>query len=294
MRLAALEVALAVARLKSFAGAARELNMSTTAVSRTIATLEEQLGVRLFNRTTRSTAVTAAGARLVSELAPSLAAVAHALARTRTSGDEHAGTLRINTSVQGAVHIVPFVAAFVKQHAAVNIELSTERQLIDIVRAGFDAGIRSRDAVPKDMVRVPLGGSISLVIIASPEYIRAHGTPSSLRDLADHRCIRYLTGTTEHRWEVTRGRRDITVRVDGPLAVDEYHLAYEGAKAGIGLAMLPRWLVARDLAAGRLIQALPNATPESAPLCLYYPAGRNLPPLLRAFAQHLRTALPRS
>lgn len=291
MRLAALEVALAVARLKSFAGAARELNMSTTAVSRTIAALEEQLGVRLFNRTTRSTAVTAAGARLVAELAPSLAAVEKALARTRTSDDEHSGTLRINSSLQAGVHIAPLVAAFVKQHAAVTIELITERQLIDIVRAGFDAGIRSRDAVPRDMVRVPIGGSISFAIVASPEYVRAHGAPASLRDLADHKCIRYRTGATDHRWEVTYGRRDITVRVDGQLAVDDYHLAYEAAKAGIGLAMLPRWLVAPDLAGGRLIQALPATTPESPPLCFYYPAGRNPPPLLRAFARHLRTAL---
>jgi DNA-binding transcriptional LysR family regulator len=290
MRLSELEAVLTVARAKSFTAAARELGMSTTAVSRTIAALEQHLGVRLFTRTTRSVAITAAGSMLVAELGPSLAAVEAALARTRAKRDELSGTLRINSSLHGARRIFPFVADFIQQHPSVNVELVTERQMIDIVRAGFDAGIRSREAVPKDMVRIPLGGTIALVIVASADYVRRHGTPKSVADLSGHRCVRYRSATTEYRWELVRGRRDVSVAVDGPLAVDDTQLAYEAAASGIGLAMLPRWLVAPDLESGRLVQVLPEATPESPPLCLYFPAGRNPPPVLRAFTQHLRKA----
>jgi DNA-binding transcriptional LysR family regulator len=290
MRLAELEAVLAVARLKSFTAAARALGMSTTAVSRTIAAVEAQLRVRLFTRTTRSLAITAAGAALVGELGPSLAAVEAALARAHSQRDELAGTLRINSSLQGGRQIMPLIATFARQHPAVRFELVTERQMIDIVRAGFDAGIRSRDAVPKDMVRVPLGGAIAMLIVGSADYVRAHGMPTSVAELSRHRCVRYRAATADHRWELVRGRREITVAVEGPLAVDDYQLAYEAVKADLGLAMLPRWVVAADLATGRLVQILPDATPESAPLALYYPAGRNPPPLLRAFAQHVRRA----
>jgi DNA-binding transcriptional LysR family regulator len=290
MRLAELHAVLAVARLGSFSAAARALGMSTTAVSRTIAAVEAQLRVRLFTRTTRAIAITAAGAALIGELAPSLAAVEAALARAHSPRDELAGTLRINSSLQGGRQIIPLVAAFTRQHPAVRFELVTERKMIDIVRAGFDAGIRSRDAVPKDMVRVPIGGAIAMLIVGSAGYVRAHGAPSSPAALADHRCIRYRSAPADYRWELVHGRREITVAVDGPLAVDDYQLAYEAVKADLGLAMLPRWVVAADLAAGRLVQILADATPDSAPLYLYYPAGRNPPPLVRAFALHVRKA----
>lgn len=288
MRLAALEVVLAVARLRSFAAAARELGYSTTAVSRTVATLEAQLGARLFQRTTRSTAVTPAGLRLVAELGAPLAAVEHALARTRGAGEVRSGTLRINTSLQGAVHVAPLLETFLDENPGVEIELSTERRMIDIVRAGFDAGIRSRDAVPADMVRVPIGGAIAFVIVGAPAYLDRRGTPSSLRALGEHRCIRYRSGTTEHRWEVRQGGRDVTIQVHGPLAVDDHHVAHRAALAGLGLALLPRWVVARDLEEGRLRQVLRAATPESPQLCLYHPAGRNPPPLIRALVRYLR------
>lgn len=289
MRFAELEAVLAVARLSNFRAAAAELGISPTALGRTIASLEQRLEIRLFNRTTRSVAITAAGARLVEDVAPALAAVDAALARARSTRDVLAGSLRINSSQHGAHHVLPLVAEFLRRNPDVSVELSTERKLIDIVRAGYDAGIRTRDSVPKDMVRVPIGGTIAFVIVGSPAYLKAHGTPAALKDLADHDCIRARLPTgAAYYWELVQGRRDVSVPVDGRLIVDQLGFAVEAARQGAGLALLPRWLVEDDLAHERLRQILPEATPESAPLCLYYPAGRNPPPVLRAFVAHVR------
>lgn len=263
--------------------------MSPTALGKTVAALEERLGVRLFNRTTRSVAITAAGSALVAELAPALAAVDTALARARNTRDVLTGTLRINSSQHGVRQVLPFVTEFLRRNKGVTIDLSTERKLIDIVRAGYDAGIRTRDAVPKDMVRVPIGGSIAFVIVGAPSYLKARGTPASIKDLADHDCVRARIPGVYH-WELVQGRRDVAVPVDGPLVIDQVDLAVEAARLGAGLALLPRWMVADDLAHRRLVQVLPEATPESAPLHLYYPAGRNPPPVLRAFVAHLRSS----
>src|SRR5262249_28811030 len=133
MRFAELEAVLAVDRLKSFRAAASELGISPTALGKTVAALEQRLGVRLFNRTTRSVATTSAGSALVAELTPALAAVDSALANARTHRPELSGALRINTSLHGARHVLPFVLEFVKRHAAVSVELATERRMIDIV-----------------------------------------------------------------------------------------------------------------------------------------------------------------
>ncbi len=161
--------------------------------------------------------------------------------------------------------------------------------MIDIVREGYDAGIRTRDSVPKDMVRVPLGGVIAFAIVGTPGYFRAHGTPIHVGDLADHRCLRYrMPSGGEYHWELVSGRRNVAIAVDGPLVLDHHDLGLEAVRAGVGLAFMPRWTVEADLARGRLVQVLPEATPDSPPLCLYYPAGRNLPPVLGAFTAQIR------
>jgi DNA-binding transcriptional LysR family regulator len=289
MRFAELEAVIAVDRLKSFRAAASELGISPTALGKTVAALEQRLGVRLFNRTTRSVATTSAGRLLVAELTPALAAVDSALANARTHREELSGSLRINTSLHGGRHVLPLVLEFLKRHPSVSVELATERRMIDIVREGYDAGIRTRDSVPKDMVRVPLGGVIAFAIVGTPGYFRAHGTPTHVRDLAEHRCLRYRTPTgAEYRWELVSGRRNVTVAVDGPLVLDHLDLGLEAVRAGVGLALMPRWVVEPDLARGRLVQVLPEATPDSPPLCLYHPVGRNPPPVLRAFTAHIR------
>ncbi|MFT3698569.1 MAG: LysR family transcriptional regulator [Kofleriaceae bacterium] len=289
MRFVELEAVLAVARLSSFRAAATELGMSPTALGKTIAALEQRLAVRLFNRTTRSVAITAAGRALVDELAPALTAIHSALDHARSTRDELSGALRINSSLHGARSVLPHVTAFLQANPAVSVELVTERKMIDIVRAGYDAGIRTREAVPKDMVRVPLGGTIAFAICATPGYIKKHGAPATIRDLTDHACVTFrVPSGTDYHWELVQGRRDVAVPVTGPLLVDNIDLAVEACRSGIALALLPRWNVADDLAHGRLVQVLPEATPESPPLCLYYPSGRNPPPVLRAFAQHLR------
>ncbi len=285
-----LEAVLAVARRRSFRAAAADLGMSPTALGNAVAHLEERLTVRLFHRTTRSVALTAAGEAFVAGVAPAVAAITSATERARTAGAELSGTLRINSSLGGSRQLLTLaVAEFVRRHPAVTLELVTERRMVDIVREGFDAGIRSRESVPRDMVRVPIGGSLSFVIVGSPAYLHAHGKPETPDDVPRHRCIRIRNPSgTDFRWPLERGRRRLEVSVTGPLIVDEPHLMLEAARRGVGLAYLPRWLADADIAHGHLTQVLDDWTPEGPGLCLYYPTGRNPPATLRAFVAVIR------
>ncbi|MFZ6179119.1 LysR family transcriptional regulator [Nannocystis pusilla] len=287
-----LEAVLAVARRRSFRAAAADLGMSPTALGNAVAHLEERLAVRLFHRTTRSVALTAAGEAFVAEVAPAVAAIASATERARTASAELSGTLRINSSLGGARQLLTLaVAEFGRRYPAVTVELVTDRRMVDIVREGFDAGIRSRESVPRDMIRVPIGGSLSFVIVGSPAYLRAHGRPATPDDLARHRCVRVRTASgAEYRWPLERGRKRLEVAVSGSLIVDEPHLMLEACRRGVGLAYLPRWLVDADLAQGHLAQVLDDWTPETPGLCLYYPTGRNPPAPLRAFVALIRAA----
>lgn len=283
-----LEVALAVAQRRSFRGAAAALGMSPTAVSAAVAALERELGARLFNRTTRAVSLTRAGERLVAETGPAMRAIRDAFARVHDTRAEVAGELRINTSMAGARQLTGPIAAFLRRYPATSVDMVTDSRFVDIVEGGFDAGVRTRERVPRDMVAVPIGGSLAFAIVGAPAYLRAHGTPAQPDELARHRCIRIGRGEQRYRWELERGRRSLHLDVPGPLTMDRPELMLDAARAGIGLAYLPRWLVDADLERKRLVQVLAGWTPETPGLCLYYPVGRHPPAALRAFVDLLK------
>ncbi len=191
-----IEAVLAVARRRSFRAAASELAMSPTALGNAIAHLEERLGARLFNRTTRSVALTAAGEAFVAEVAPALAAINSAMTRAREVRETPTGTLRINSSVTGArVVLTSIVVEYLRCYPAVTVDLVTETRMIDIVRDGFDAGIRTVERVPRDMIAVPIGGALAFAVVGSPAYFRAHEKPTRPADLSSQRCIQRAART---------------------------------------------------------------------------------------------------
>lgn len=278
-----LEAVLAVARRRSFRAAATELGMSTTALSSAVAGLETRLGVRLFNRTTRSVALTEAGESFVSSIAPAMSEIHDAMDALNTHRQAPGGSLRINTTA-GAAHMAfaPIVREYVRRYPDVKVDIVTEARMVDIVAGGFDAGIRIGELVPKDMIAVPMGPELSMAVVGSPAYFASHPKPRQPLDLLSHTCIRYrLAGGRLYHWEFERGEEALNLDVPGTLTLDEPTLIREAALAGVGLAILTNWFMKDDLAAGRLIPVLTEWMQPFPGLSLYYPANRHVPSALR-------------
>ncbi|WP_180980751.1 LysR family transcriptional regulator [Sinorhizobium sp. M4_45] len=265
--LAELEAVMAVSSRGGFRAAARELGISSSSLSQQIAALETRMGVRLFNRSTRSVVLSTAGEQFVASVGPALEAIRSA----------------VNTSV-GATRMIltPLILEYMQRNPQMAVEVVTEGALVDVNAKGFDAGIRIREAVPPDMVVVPIGDSIDPVIVGSPDYFRRYGKPQVPADLQLHRCIRArMASGTIYRWEFERRGESFALDVPGKLVLDDSDLMLRAARDGAGLAYLNEWQVRDDLAAGRLQQVLAEWTPPYPGLCLYYPGRRNIPAKLR-------------
>lgn len=284
------DAVLAVGRRGSFRAAALDLGMSTSALSNTIARLESQLGVRLFNRTTRSVALTDAGRRLIEQITPALGDIREALDTVRAQQVTPAGTLRINTfATAGREIIAPLVLESLRRFPHIRIDLVTEGNLVDIVADGFDFGVRSQNLVPSDMIAIPLGSPRRHAVVASPAYLAGRDPPKVPADLARHICIRTrLPNGALLRWQFQDGGEPLQVDVDGPLTLDEASLARIAVLASVGVGYFMESDVREDIAAGRLVRLLADWTPPLAPLCLYYPSRRNPPAAFTVFVDLAR------
>lgn len=289
--LAEFDAVLAIGRRGSFRAAALDLGMSTSALSNTIAKLEAQLGVRLFNRTTRSVALTEAGRRFVEQVAPALADIHRALDAVRAQQDTPSGTLRINTfATAGRAILAPLILEFVRRYPAVHIDLVTEGNLVDIVAGGFDFGVRSASLVPADMIAIPLGPPHGHAVVAAPAYLDGRKPPRQPSDLLAHACIRTrLPNGALLRWQFEAEGQPLAVDVAGPITLDEASLARIAVLAAVGIGYFMEADVREDIAAGRLVRLLERWTPPLAPLCLYYPSRRNPPAAFRRFVELART-----
>ena len=284
------EAVLAVARLGSFRAAAGEMEMSTSALSQSVASLEARLGTRLFHRTTRSVRLTEAGERFVADLAPAVAGIRDAVDRAGEEATTPSGTLRLNSSTGAARWLMlPLLIPYLQRYPNVHLDLVTEERMIDIVREGFDAGFRTVDTVPGDMIAVPLGPPIRFAVVGSPAYFAAQGRPKTPADLAGHRCIRArMPAGHIYHWEFERHGEAISIDVEGQLTLGQPDLMRESARAGLGLTYLTEFNIAEDLAAGTLERVLDDWTPPFDRLCLYYPGRRHVPAALRALIDLIR------
>ena len=285
-----LDTVMAVARLGGFRAAAIELGVSPTSVSNAVAGLEARLGVRLFNRTTRSVSLSEAGEQFIAAVGPALSDIHGAMEVTKSRRGRPVGTLRLNCPVEAARQIlVPVVLKFQRRYPDVGVDIVTDAQLIDIVAKGFDAGIRTRDTVPGDMIAVPFGPELRFVVVGSPAYLRDHPAPAKPGDLMAHRCIRarWPSGAL-YRWEFAKRGRTLTIDPPGSLTLDESSLMREAALADAGLAYMWEARVRGDLTRGHLVSVLDEWMPTSPGFCLYYPDRRNVPAALRAFIDMLR------
>ncbi len=286
-----LDAVIAIARRASFRAAALDLGMSTTALSNAVGKLEASLGVRLFNRTTRSVSLTDAGRSFIEQVSPALQAIHGAIEAVRSQQAIPSGTLRINAFASAARELLsPLVLEFLRRFPAVHVDLVTEGRLVDIVADGFDLGVRAADLVPTDMIALPLGRPQRFAVVGSPAYFADRDPPRLPHDLLGHPCLRVrLPNGALYRWQFERQGETVQVDVSGPITLDEASLARTAAMAGVGLGFFIESDVRDDIEAGRLVQVLADWTPPRASLCLYYPGRRNPSAALKAFLELART-----
>src|SRR5258708_10068768 len=277
----------AIVERASFARAADHLGLSASALSQTIRQLETRLGVRLLNRTTRSVAPTAPGARLYERITPMMQELDGAVAEAVAASGRTAGTLRINTPGMAAKKLIaPRLGRFHRAHPHVVLDIVIDDGISDIVAGRFDAGIRVGERLEKDMIAVRLTPDVPMLAVASPDYLADHGEPKSPTDLHNHACInwRFPGSGALYRWEMEKRGKKSEMSVNGPLISNLQEVVLEGALQGLGI------LYSYDddgiyelIEEGRLKRVLADWSPTYPGLFLYYPSRRHPQPALRAF-----------
>lgn len=282
---------LAVAREGSFTRAANRLGLSQSALSHTIRGLEERLGLRLLSRTTRSVSLTEAGDRLFRTAAPRLEEIEAELAALSDLRDRPAGHIRITVGNHPAETVLwPKLEPFLLRHPDIHVEVITDNGLTDIVAERFDAGIRLGEQVAKDMIAVRISPDVRFAAVATTAYFRQHAAPKQPQDLVDHICInlRLPTFGGLYAWEFGKGGREVKVRVDGQVVVNNIFHAVRAASVGLGIAFVPENLALPHIAKGRLHRVLEDWCPPWPGYHLYYPSRRQSSPAFALLVEALR------
>jgi DNA-binding transcriptional LysR family regulator len=280
-----LNAVLAIARRRSFRRAALDLGVSTTALSNAVGKLEATLGVRLFNRTTRSVSLTDAGRTFVQMVGPALHDIHGAMDLVRGQQATPSGVLRINAFATAAREVLrPLILEYLRRYPNVHVDLVTEGRLVDVVEEGFDLGVRVADLVPSDMIAVPVSPALRYVVVGAPSYFETRPAPQVPSDLLDHACIRIrLPNGALFRWPFELRGETIHVDVKGPITLDEAGLSRTAVLDGLGLGFFMEPDVRSEIAARRLIPVLESFALQRPPLCLYYPGRKNPSAAFKAF-----------
>jgi DNA-binding transcriptional LysR family regulator len=281
----------AVAREKSFTRAAAKLRVSPSALSQTISSLEERLGIRLLTRTTRSVSCTEAGERLMRTVAPRLGEIEFELAALTELRDKPAGTLRITAGEHPAISVLqPALRKFLPDYPDVKVEIIVDSALTDIAAEGYYAGVRMGEQVAKDMIAVRIGPQMRMALVGSPDYFVRHPPPREPQDLADHNCIttRMPTYGGLATWGLERDGREVKVRAEGQLIFNSLTIRIQSALDGLGLAYVPEDQALQHIADGRLVRVLEEWCPFFPGYHLYYPSRRHPSPALTLLIDVLR------
>ena len=295
---AELRAFVAVVERASFARAAEHLGLSPSALSQTIRLLEDRLGARLLNRTTRSVAPTATGEQLYARIAPLFRDMADAVAEASAAAGQTTGTLRINTLGMAARQIIaPRLGRFHRAHPDVVLDIVVDDGLRDIVAGRFDAGIRVGARLEKDMIAVRLTPDVKMMAVASPDYVKDRGVPKSPADLHGHACINWRLQEDGQAWHWAfekKGKR-LEIAAMGPLVTNHSDIGMAAAVQGMGIAYaFDREHVDEHLAQGRLVQVLGDWSITRPGLFLYYSNRRHPSPALAAFVECLLDREPRA
>ncbi|MCS5449515.1 LysR family transcriptional regulator [Enterobacter huaxiensis] len=266
-----------VARERSFTRAAAQLGVSQSALSHAMRNLEARLDVRLLTRTTRSVAPTEAGERLFVRLSPHLLEIEQELTALRDTRDTPAGNIRITAGEHAMTSVLwPVLKPFMAQYPDINVEVTVDNGLTDIVDGRFDAGVRLGEQVAKDMIAVRIAPDMRMAVVGSAAYLTRFGVPETPEQLDAHRCInmRLPTRGGVYAWEFARDGREIRVRVEGQLTLNSLPQRIDAAENGLGLAYVPEDTILDALADGRLVRVLDAWCPAFEGYHLYYPSRR--------------------
>mgnify|MGYP001039872419 FL=1 len=266
-----------VARERSFTRAAAQLGVSQSALSHAMRNLEARLEVRLLTRTTRSVAPTEAGEQLFMRLSPHLLEIEQELTALRDTRDRPAGNIRLTAGEHAMSAVLwPVLIPFMAQYPDINVEVTVDNGLTDIVDGRFDAGVRLGEQVAKDMIAVRIAPDMRMAVVGSAEYLQRFGVPETPEQLDQHRCInmRLPTRGGLYAWEFERDGRELRVRVDGQLILNSLPQRIDAAENGLGLAYVPEDAVQDALAEGRLVRVLEAWCPAFTGYHLYYPSRR--------------------
>lgn len=281
-----IEISILIVKHGSFRQAARALNLSPPALTSAINHLEEKLGVRLLNRSTRSLSLTAVGEEFLNNMTP----VVNDYRRVVDSLNYHRltpeGVVKVNLPrIVLDLFFQRYFIAFKTAYPDVTLELFTTDRKVNIIESGFDAGIRYSRDVPKDMIAIPFGEKLSLIPVASPDYLRQAGAPDTPQSLINFRCInRCFPSGEKYRWEfISPDGEPGEVAVKGDLVVDSDTAMIQAAESGLGIAFVYQSLVSAQLNAGSLIRLLPSYRYPADHFCVYYPSRKHIPAPLRAF-----------
>jgi DNA-binding transcriptional LysR family regulator len=288
---AELSAFVAVAEHRNFRKAAAQLGISPSGLTQTIHALEEHLGVRLFNRTTRSVALTEAGEHLLADAQPVLDGIDRAIESVNAFRDKPSGALRLSASRLAATLLVgPVLPQFLAKYPDIKLELAVDETHSDIVSSRFDAGIRVGERIEKDMIAVRLLDDQRFAAVASPAYLERHPRPETPEDLRAHNCVRLRAdwdGSIQS-WHFENASRRVDVAIEGSLILNDWYLVRNAVIEGIGIGYLPALLVTDPLRDGRLVALLEDWCGHPSAPFLYYPSRRQMPGALRAFIDFMR------
>lgn len=281
-----------VAEARGFSAAAAALEVSPSALSQAIRTLEARLGVRLLNRTTRSVSLTEAGQAYLLRIGPAIAEMLEAGEQLHALQGRPSGVLRINAArIAVAVALQPLLPGFLKAYPDVHVELTNAEGYVDIVEGGFDAGVRLGESVQKDMIAVPLGGPITVAVVGAPDYFKRHPAPMHPDELADHNCVRFrFSGSGAiFKWEFNVDGRTVEYQIGGNLTITDSLFSIDAALDGVGLAYTFEDLALPHIKTKALRRVLQSYSPTFPGFYLYYPSRRQQSSKLKALVDHVRT-----
>jgi DNA-binding transcriptional LysR family regulator len=284
-----------VAERRGFTAAAAELEVSPSALSQAIRQLEARVGVRLLHRTTRSVSLTEAGEAYLARVGPAIDQVLEAGEELNVLQGRPAGTLRLNAArISTAMVLQPILAGFLRKHPHVQLELTTDEGFVDIVERGFDAGVRMGESLHRDMVAVPLGGPVTVAVVASPEYLQRVPAPRHPDELVRHNCVRVRFAGTGviYKWEFQIDGRLVEYEVKSNLTISDTLFSVDAALEGVGLAYTFEQLALPHIRAKRLKRVLTSFSPTFPGFYLYYPSRSNQPTKLKALIEYAKRRAP--
>ena len=284
------------ARRGSFAAAARDLAASPSTLAKSVARLETTLGVKLFHRTTRQVSLTADGERLFRRCERVLAEFEDLQADAAGTRAAPSGTLRVDLPIYyGRRFVMPLLAKLLRAHPALTLEVRLQDGFADLARDGIDLAVRMGELRDSTLVARRVDWQ-RLVMVASPQYLKAHGTPRRLEDLAGHRAVTFRMPSSgrSRPWQLRKGRRALELHPTQTVQVNDTEALGAAAQLGLGLCQLPDYIVQDEVARGELVELLPGHQPAPMPISAVVPSGRLMPPRVRVLLEALEALRDRN